>query len=115
MGREAAEQGQAEAQMLLAERYFKGEGVPKDDAEVVKWGREAAEQGQAEAQFSLGGLYAQGALGVSQDIVEAHKWLSLVATQGHEKASEGRDKLAREMTPDQIAEAEQRAREWTKK
>ena len=82
--------------------------------EAVKWVRKAADQGDALAQFSLGGLYAQGALGVSKDIVEAHKWWNLATAQGHEKAREERDKLAQDMTADQIAEAEQRAREWTK-
>ena len=37
-----------------------GNGVPKDDAEAVRWYRLAAEQGNAEAQFELGYMYDQG-------------------------------------------------------
>ena len=95
-----------------------GQGVPKDDAEAFKWFHkvvDAAESGHSLALFSLGNFYSVGELGVSKDIVEAHKWWNLAAAQGHEKASEERDKLARDMTADQIAEAEQRAREWAKK
>ena len=115
--RKAAEQGDGKAQLVLAERYSNGEGVPKDYAEATKWLRKAAESGYPEAQYHLGRLYAQGVLefDVSKDIVEAHKWWSLAAAQGHEKASEERDKIVQDMTEDQIAEAERRVREWTKK
>jgi uncharacterized protein len=40
--------------------YATGEGVPKDDAEAVKWFRKAAEQGHAKAQFNLGAMYDNG-------------------------------------------------------
>ena len=53
--RQAAEQGDADAQFYLGVMYASGQGVPEDDAEAVKWYRRAAEQGEkAEAQLSLG-------------------------------------------------------------
>ena len=36
--------------------YAKGEGVPQNHAEAVKWFRRAADQGNAEAQENRGGL-----------------------------------------------------------
>lgn len=42
-----AEQGDATAQNNLGVMYEYGLGVPKDDAEAVKWYRMAAEQGNA--------------------------------------------------------------------
>ena len=63
------EQGDADAQYKLARMYAKGEGVPEDDAEAVKWFRKAAEQGHAESQFLLGAMYALGE-GVLEDDVE---------------------------------------------
>ena len=48
-----AEQGDADAQYNLGDMYARGDGVPEDDAEAVKWLRLAAEQGHADAQFSL--------------------------------------------------------------
>ena len=45
-----AEQGLAEAQLALGSMYAKGKGVPKNDAEAVKWYRLAAEQGYTIAQ-----------------------------------------------------------------
>ena len=42
--RPLAEQGHAKAQRDLGVMYFKGEVVPQDDVEAVKWFRLAAEQ-----------------------------------------------------------------------
>jgi TPR repeat protein len=39
-----AEQGDAEAQYYLGLMYDRGQGVPQDHAEAVKWLRRAAEQ-----------------------------------------------------------------------
>ena len=58
--REAAEQGDAEAQSNLGVCYYFGEGVKKDKKEAVKWFRKAAEQGNALAQSSLGKCYDNG-------------------------------------------------------
>ena len=57
-------------------------------------------------------MYAKG-LGVPQDHVLAHKWLNLAAAQKPSLSyGKERDQLARNMTPDQIAEAQKLAREW---
>ena len=80
--RRAAEQGHASAQSNLGVKYAKGEGVPQDAAEAVKWFRRAAEQGHAGAQSNLGVNYANGE-GVPQDLAEAVKWYRRAAEQGH--------------------------------
>ena len=41
--RQAAEQGDAQAQMNLGLAYDFGNSVPEDDTEAVKWYRKAAE------------------------------------------------------------------------
>jgi TPR repeat protein len=79
--REAAEQGDAEAQWELGRRYEHGTGVDQDQTEAVKWYRKAAEQGHVLAQFFLGICYHYG-LGVEQDKTEAVKWYRKVAEQG---------------------------------
>ena len=71
--RQAAELGVAKAQFSLAQGYFCGIGVERNETESVKWYRRAAEQGIAEAQFILGMRYAAGR-GVRQDYAEAVKW-----------------------------------------
>ena len=54
-----AEQGDAKAQHRLGLIYFLGQGVPKDDAEGLKWFRKAADQGLADAQAMLGAYYRE--------------------------------------------------------
>ena len=77
-----------------------------------EWWRKAAEQGLAHAQVRVGMMYDKGE-GVPQDYVEAHKWFNLAAAIGQTKgAIELRDKVAKRMTPAQIAEAQRLAREW---
>ena len=108
--RKAAWQGHARAQSALGFMYANGQGVSSDCVQAVTWYRIAAEQGVARAQFNLGVMYAKGD-GVPQDRIEAHKWMSLAAALPESAAA--RDKLAQEMAPSQIAEAQRRAQEWT--
>ena len=42
-----AEQGDAEAQVILGYLYAVGDGIPENDAEAIKWFLLAAEQGNA--------------------------------------------------------------------
>jgi hypothetical protein len=88
--------------------YDFGWGVKKDGKEAVKWYRKSAEQGNATAQLNLGMCYVKGD-GVPQDYVEASKWYNLAAAQGDKKAGQYRDNLSKQMTREQIAEAQRRA------
>ena len=56
-------------------------------------------------------MYVNGE-GVPQDYVQAHMWFNLAAAQGNAKAVGNRDIAAKKMTPAQIAEAQQLARDW---
>ena len=108
--RRSAGQGHARAQSALGFMYANGQGVSEDYAQAVEWYRRAVGQGIARAQFNLGALYGQGQ-GVAQDHVEAYKWMSLAARL--EESAAARDRLAQQMTPAQIAEAQRRTQEWT--
>ena len=52
--RPLAENGHAEAQLILGELYNAGKGVAQDNATAVVWFRKAAEQGNVDAQLMLG-------------------------------------------------------------
>lgn len=71
----------------------------------------AAQTGAPDALFELGMLYATGR-DVDADLVVAHKWFNLAAARGNESARTYRVELSREMSADQIAEAQKLAREW---
>ena len=105
-----AEQGDAGAQNILGLMYDQGEGVTQDYVEAVRWHRLAAEQGDADAQNNLGYRYSFGE-GVPQDYVLAHMWFNIAAASGYENALKARDLQASQMTSDQIAEAQQHARD----
>ncbi len=88
-------------------------GVDTDPDKAAKYYTIAAQAGLPFAQFQLGRLFAAGT-GVAQDFIEAHKWANVAAANGVEEAAETRDTYAQLMTPEQIAEAQQRARVWMK-
>jgi TPR repeat protein len=107
----AARQGEASAQVELGVLYENGNGVPKDYQQALFWFRRAAEHGNAMLLTSLGRMYEHGK-GVPKDIVQAQKWYILGAGGGDKLAAELRDALAKQMTPGQIFQAQERAREW---
>ena len=75
--------------------------------------RLAAEQGDAGAQSNLGLMYYNGR-GVPQDFEEAYFWANLAAAQ-EKKNAKLRDIVYQELTPQQRARAQKRAREWQPK
>jgi TPR repeat protein len=81
----AAEQGNAKAQVELAHRYLKGDGVERDLAQAFYWYRQAAAQGDADAQYNLAIMYEYG-WGVEKDIAQAVEWYRKAMDQGHEGA-----------------------------
>ncbi|MGO8846426.1 MAG: tetratricopeptide repeat protein [Methylocella sp.] len=122
----AAEQGYAPAQCDLGGMYVKGAGVEQSYQDALKWLRKAAEQGDAMAQHSLGSIYAKGfrdkSVGffyrvvfanATRDYVEAYKWFTLAAKNGHEQSLKDRAFIAKMWMKDyQIARAEQLIREF---
>ncbi|MBL26448.1 MAG: hypothetical protein CMM50_02695 [Rhodospirillaceae bacterium] len=86
-------------------RYMKGFEYDKAFEHYIV----AARRGYPLAMRAVGILYADGN-GTERDDIEAYKWLML--------SGEGIDKhnaqvIAKDMTPDQLAEAERRVAEWT--
>ena len=55
-----ADQGDTSAQNSLGVMYAKGQGVPQNYAEALKWYRLSAAHGNAFAQYNLGALYDNG-------------------------------------------------------
>ena len=111
---QSAEAGDVKSQMTLGVLYDYGLGVPQDKEEAFKWFRKAAEQGNFAAQFFMGRHYEDGD-GVLQDFVQAHAWFNVASANGSVGASELRDEVANQMTPEQIAKAQELAREYFEK
>jgi hypothetical protein len=114
--RKAADLGDAPAQYNLATMYENGRGVPRDYQFASSWYRKAADQSYAAAMYNLGAMYYRGQ-GVELDYVEAYKWRRLAAAYSpadkRNTYADSAEAVTRFMTPQQVAESEQRVRDWT--
>lgn len=82
--RQAAADGNPEAQYRLGVMYANAEGVALDYVEAARWIGHAATKGHPQAQSILAWLYASG-FGVAQDDAEAGRWYVRAAEQGNAK------------------------------
>tara|TARA_Y100000588_G_scaffold212380_1_gene226464 strand:- start:335 stop:1465 length:1131 start_codon:yes stop_codon:yes gene_type:complete len=78
--RQRAEQGDPMAQLLLAENYRTGKGLPVDLGQAVVWYRKAARQGLPAAQQNLAVALEHGK-GTDQNATEAAQWYTRAARQ----------------------------------
>lgn len=109
--RRLAEKGVANAQLTLGLMYIKGNGVEKNDAQAVQWLTQAAEQRMPMAQYLLGMANLEGH-GVKQDLINAYMWFEIVASVDNQNANAARQELAKRLSPNEIALAEQMATDW---
>ncbi len=107
----SAQQGSAHGQNNVGTMYYRGNGVPQNYNEALKWYHQAAVQGHDAALYGLGDIYAGGD-GVVRDPLMAHMYFNLAAAKGFETASSKRNKIAQELTVDQLAKAQQIATDW---
>jgi TPR repeat protein len=108
----AADKGVAFAQFNLGLMYKNGEGVPRDYKEAEKWFRRLAELGDVLGQIYLGDMYLQGQ-GVQQNYVLSYMWFNIaVNSPGSElqQIASYRDSISRNMTKQQIFEAQNLAK-----
>ena len=108
----AALQGKADAQYVVGAMYYTGNSVPQDQKHAVTWFRRAAEQGHAEAQHALGLMYRYHQAGMPQDMVLAYMLWNLAAAGGNRNAVDQRAAISRQMTQEQIEEAQALSRTW---
>ena len=108
----AALQGKADAQYVIGAMYYTGNAVPQDQKLAVQWFRKAAEQGHPDAQHALGLMYRYHVAGMPQDMVLAYMLWNLAAANGHRNAIEQRAMAAKQMTQEQIDEAQSLSRNW---
>ncbi len=65
-----------------------------------------------EEMYRLGLKASTGNREAPFDLIDAHKWFNLAAMQGNQEARIYRTELANEMTSDEVAEAQRRARQY---
>jgi TPR repeat protein len=99
----ASDQGDLEGMSNLATMYLTGRGVERDVVKAFQLCRDAAEGGYAVAQNNLALMYANGE-GVERDYVWAYAWVDLAAAE-IPNAAELRDRIAKKLSPDEMARA----------
>ncbi len=109
--RRAAEQGASFAQYSLATMYEDGSGVDRDFSQAAYWYQQAAENGSMQAQNNLGWMYERGQ-GVKKSLVTAYAWLDTAVSQGLDSAVEERQRVARQLTKDELAKAKRLAEKF---
>ncbi len=87
-----ARAGNTEAQSLLGNMYYNGQGVEQDYGESFLWYHLAAEQGNKNAQYLVGNMYLLGE-GVKQDNEQAAYWYGKSSAQGHIAAKQNLESL----------------------
>ena len=92
-----ADDGNAEAEYLMALRLYRGDGVARDRAASMRWLRQAAFLDHPAAQYVMGRSYAAGD-GVERDAQQAMRWYELSAAQNFGPAMLALADLYREST-----------------
>ncbi|KAF9201619.1 hypothetical protein BGZ49_008159 [Haplosporangium sp. Z 27] len=100
----AASKGLPEAQYNVGLAYFRGQGVPKNDALAIEYWKMSGQQGFGLAQLSLGAYYFQdeqshGEAGTTvanqgwdpskKDLMQAQKWFTLASRRPGTLGQEG--------------------------
>ena len=80
-----AQQGNVDAQCLVAEALFYGRGVEKNLSRAFEWYMTAAHLKSTGAQASLGHCYFNG-YGCTKDYAQAVRWYTLAAEKGNPMA-----------------------------
>ena len=112
--RRAAEQGDANAMFNLGVRNEAGKGLPQNFEKAVERYMQAAEAGHAKAQYNLALKYFTGE-GVHRSNIRAHMWANIARSSDVPRSNKLLDVIVREMTAQQIATAQKRARDCLEK
>jgi len=101
--------------------YFYEKGIELKDAmgfyrsgdfkKAIEILKPLAEQGSDAAQYNLGLMYHKGQ-GIPQDYALAHMWFNLSGSSGDKDCVKNRNIVEKKMTPQQIEEAQEMARNW---
>ena len=92
VGKKLAEEGNPDAQFMIAYAYLIGDGTLKDTKQAFYWFKKSAEQGEPTAQSQLGQLYFSGE-GTIINKEKAFYWYKKSAEQGDSGAQYGLGKL----------------------
>jgi hypothetical protein len=114
--KKSAEMGDMDGQYVYARMLLQGRGIPKDEGGAFRWFSAAAASGHAYSNVELARLYLRGA-GAARDPVQAYAHLKVALdalrpsnVPAIDEARTLRSEIEPLLSPQQIEEAERRAR-----
>ncbi len=107
--KKSAEKGNIAAKNSLGIIY--ADGAEKDTTKAFQVWQQTAAVGNPFGLFRLGDAYGRG-VGTPKDLVKAHAYLNLASARGVNEAQAIRAELEKQLTPEQITQAQQIARSW---
>jgi TonB family protein len=108
---EKANSGDPNAEFELANAFFQGRDIPRDETKGMALLERAARSGHAQAQFQMGErIYGDG--NHSGNYVDAYVWYAVAQRSGAAEAEAKVTELESRMTPDQLSEARKRLESW---
>jgi len=108
---EKAKTGDAAAEFELANAFFAGREITKDESQGMALLERAARSGFPQAEFRMGErTYGDG--NNAEKYIDAYLWFALAQRAGAEKADARVSELEARMTSDQLSEAQKRLENW---
>jgi TPR repeat protein len=108
---ERAKVGDAAAEFELANAFFAGKDIPKDETQGAAMLERSARDGLPEAQFQMGErTYGNGSN--PEKYVAAYLWYALAQRGGYTPSQGKAEIVAAEMTPEQLSDARKRLENW---
>ncbi|WIX34214.1 tetratricopeptide repeat protein [Salinicola sp. JS01] len=110
--KKASDSGDAKSAFGLAYIYEKGVGVDRNYSEAYKWRERSVslKYNMSQGYFLPLAEYYENGIGTKVDLVKAYKCYDLSGTAG----VEGKQRIAKKMTQEQIDEALRQSKEWQK-
>ena len=109
----AAEMGDGKPQLRMGLMLYLGKEIPKDLQASAEWLRKSVENHHAEASALLAAMYFTGE-GVEKDFPQVYKWYSISQAQGNATAAAHKVEVAKLLTAEEKATAEEDVKAWLK-
>ena len=100
-----ANDGDAKAEFEISQILLSDPELALDDSRGFAYLEKAAKQNLPPAQFAMGGYFSSH----KNDLVTAYVWYALARKNRYKQSDQKLKDLAQQMTPEQLAEARQRA------
>lgn len=111
----AASNGQKGARFQIGKMYIYGWGVPQNYTEAHKLFMAAVDQEKCAYSMGFLGRMAYAGYVIPTSNITAHMWLNISSAHGDTASATFRDEVAKEMTTEEIMEAQRLALKWMAK